>query len=211
MSRRTFHRASEAERRQDLIEATLSAIGELGVAGATVRQIAARAGVTGGLIRHYFDGKDQMVQAAYGSVMEGMASAASAALEAAGSDPRARLRAFVTANLSPPIADPRTLSLWAAFIGHVRVDPEFAGIHRDNYLAFLRTLEALLSDFLAGLGRPETAEACRRKAIAINGLLDGLWLEGSLAGDLFAHEELRGIAFDAVESLLGLPPGGLSA
>lgn len=210
MSRRSFHRASEAERRHDLIEATLSAIGELGVTGATVRQIAARAGVTGGLIRHYFDSKDQMVQAAYRSVMEGMAGAAAAALATVEDDPKKRLSAFVAANLSPPIADPKTLSLWAAFIGHVRVDPEFAAIHRDNYLSFLATLENLLSEFLASIGRPETRTACRRKAIAINGLLDGLWLEGSLAGDLFAHEELRGIALDAVESLLGLAPGDLA-
>ena len=40
MNRRTFHRAPEGERRQDLIEATLDTIAELGLQGATVRQIA---------------------------------------------------------------------------------------------------------------------------------------------------------------------------
>jgi len=88
MSRRAFHRASEAERRQDLISATLDCITELGVQGATVRQIATRAGVTGGLIRHYFDGKDQMVQAAYRDTMMGMTRTAIEAAESLDADAR---------------------------------------------------------------------------------------------------------------------------
>ncbi|MCJ9673516.1 TetR family transcriptional regulator, partial [Neorhizobium sp. SHOUNA12B] len=79
MNRRTYHRASEAERREDLIAATLDCIAEFGIQGATVRQIAMRAGVTGGLIRHYFSSKDQMLQAAYRKVMAGMTEAAVAA------------------------------------------------------------------------------------------------------------------------------------
>ena len=45
MTRRVFHRVGEAERRQDLITATLDCIAEFGIQGATVRQIAMRAGV----------------------------------------------------------------------------------------------------------------------------------------------------------------------
>ena len=41
-------------------------------------------------------------------------------------------------------------------------------------------------------------------AIAINGLLDGLWLEGCLAGELFEESELVGIALTSIETLLGL-------
>lgn len=203
MSRRPFHRAGEAERRQDLITATLDCISEYGLQGATVRQIAARAGVTGGLIRHYFTGKEQMLQVAYREVMMTIGTTAIAAAEAAGSDPRRRLHDFVIANVSPPIIDPRTLSLWAAFISHVRVDPEFARIHRENYLTFLGSLEELLTAFLAANGRPIAPEECRKLAIAINGLIDGLWLEGSLAGDLFDDQALPRIALESVESLLG--------
>jgi AcrR family transcriptional regulator len=53
VTRRSYSRATEAERREDLIAATLDCIADVGIQGATVRQIAARAGVTGGLIRHY--------------------------------------------------------------------------------------------------------------------------------------------------------------
>ncbi|HCL65905.1 MAG TPA: TetR family transcriptional regulator [Rhizobium sp.] len=203
MTRRAFHRAGEAERRQDLITATLDCISEFGLQGATVRQIAARAGVTGGLIRHYFTGKDQMLQAAYREIMTTMTMTAVMAAEASGNTARERLHDFIVANLSPPVTDPRTLSLWAAFISHVRVDTEFGRIHRENYLAFLTALEGLLDAFLAECDRPRSPVECRKLAVAITGVIDGLWLEGSLAGDLFNDQPLPRIALEAIELLLG--------
>jgi TetR/AcrR family transcriptional regulator, transcriptional repressor of bet genes len=203
MTRRTFQRAGEAERRQDLISATLDSISEHGLEGATVRDIAARAGVTGGLIRHYFTGKDQMVQAAYREMLTTMTKTAVDAMTDAGEDPHHRLKSFIIANVSPPIADPKSLSLWAAFIGRVRSDEELARIHRDNYKLFLEILEGLVTSLLISHGRTSAPSECRHLAIAINGLIDGLWLENSLASDLFDEGRLPQIALDAVEALLG--------
>lgn len=44
-------------RRQQLIDATLAAVNELGFAEASISQIAQRAGVSTGIISHYFQGK----------------------------------------------------------------------------------------------------------------------------------------------------------
>jgi len=203
MSRRPFHRAGEDVRRQDLITATLDCISETGLQGATVREIAARAGVTPGLIRHYFSSKDQMLQAAYREVMTGMTSTVVAASDGGQETARARLRDFITANLTPPVADGRRLSLWAAFISHVRVDPAFAQIHRESYLALRSALEALVADVLAEAGAPPDDTRCRELAIAINGVIDGLWLEGTLVGDLFSDNPLPDLAIRSVEALLG--------
>ncbi|MBT9369065.1 TetR family transcriptional regulator C-terminal domain-containing protein [Rhizobium sp. CSW-27] len=210
MSRRTFHRASEAERREDLIAATLDCIAEFGIQGATVRQIATRAGVTGGLIRHYFASKDLMMQAAYREVMRMMSEPAYAAADGDGTA-REKLVRFIAGNLTPPVTDPRMLSLWAAFIGHIRVEPEFAAIHRENYIGFLAVLEGLLSAFFAEQGRPIDTQTCRRHAIALNGLIDGLWLEGTLVADMFSENQLADTALTSVERLLGLSAGELSA
>ena len=206
--RRSYHRASEAERRDDLIAATLDCIAEVGIQGATVRQIAARAGVTGGLIRHYFTSKDQMLQAAYRQLMNGITQTTKAASE--GTDPRERLRRFIVANVTPPVTDSRTLSLWAAFISHIPLDPAFAAIHRESYLAFLAELEILLAAFFAGRDRIVSKTQCRTYAIALNGLIDGLWLEGTLAPDMFKDQEIAETAIASVEALLRLEPGELS-
>ncbi|MEC9462825.1 MAG: TetR family transcriptional regulator C-terminal domain-containing protein [Pseudomonadota bacterium] len=203
MTRRTFQRAGETERRKDLIAATLDSISEHGLEGATVRDIAARAGVTGGLIRHYFAGKDEMVQAAYREMLAGMTGTAVDAMAEAGDDPRQRLHDFIVANVSPPIADPKALSLWAAFIGRVRSDEELARIHRENYLVFIAILEDLVQAVLAQHHHKSVFNEVRHLAVAINGLIDGLWLENSLASDLFDEGPLSDIALDAVEAMLG--------
>lgn len=209
-ARRSYTRASEAERREDLILATLDCIAEVGIQGATVRQIANRAGVTAGLIRHYFTGKDQMLEAAYRAVMDGMTQTA---IEAAREDeaPRARLRRFIIANLTPPVTDSRTLSLWAAFISHIQTDPSFAAIHRDNYLAFLQEVETLLLAFFDERGTALSPKQCRSFAISLNALIDGLWLEGTLTADLFDEHELADAALASVEALLRLTPGELAS
>ena len=168
-----------------------------------MREVATRAGVTPGLIRHYFSSKDQMLQAAYREVMTGMTSKVADAADKGQSSARARLHDFIVANLTPPVADGRALSLWAAFISHVRVDPDFAEIHRESYLAFRSVLEALVADVLTEAGQTADTKRCQELAIAINGVIDGLWLEGTLVGDLFSETPLPGIAVRSVEVLLG--------
>ena len=204
MTRRTFHHESEDVRRQDLISATLDCIVDYGIQGATVRQIAERAGVTPGLIRHYFVSKDLMLQAAYREVVNTMFATASKAAEDEATDPASKLRVFVLSNFKAPIIDQRMLSLWATFISQTGVDPALAAIHRESYLSYRNSLETMLGDAIASVGRTIDADERRGLAIAINGLIDGLWLEGCMAGDLFEENELARTALRAVERITGL-------
>ncbi len=85
----------------------MTLIGEGGPAAATVRAIAERAGVTPGLIRHYFTTKEELTRAAYATLMatddRGQCRGCWRMLRTA---PEARLAAFVTASLRPPVVDP---------------------------------------------------------------------------------------------------------
>ena len=204
MPRRSFHHESVEVRRQDLIAATLDAIAESGLRGATVREIADRAGVTPGLIRHYFTSKELLFQAAYRAVMNTMFETASTAADEDASDAVNQLRTFVLANFKPPIIDPRNLSLWATFISQITVDEALAAIHREGYLAFRDRLEAYIAAALEQDGRGLAPGELRYLAIAINGLMDGLWLEGSMAADMFGEGELAHVALSSVERLLGI-------
>jgi TetR/AcrR family transcriptional regulator, transcriptional repressor of bet genes len=204
LTRRPFRRASEDERRNDLIQATLDCVAEMGLKGATVRKIAMKAGVTNGLIRHYFDSKDQMIQAAYRAVMTGMTTTARDAA-AHDSDPRERFRQFVASSLSPPVVDARTLSLWATFISFIHVDREMAAIHRHGYLEYRDEVERLVRAVYAAEGRAAEDVEFRRLAIKINAVIDGLWLEGCLAAEIFQDDELVASGIAAVEAILGMP------
>jgi AcrR family transcriptional regulator len=61
---RPERRRDQAEwRRERLLDAALAVFVEKGADGATVKDITAAAGVTPGLLYHYFDGKDALVMA----------------------------------------------------------------------------------------------------------------------------------------------------
>jgi TetR/AcrR family transcriptional regulator, transcriptional repressor of bet genes len=55
-----FHRADPDVRRQSLIAACARILAKRGGHGASVRTICAEAGVSPGLLRHYFDGIDAL-------------------------------------------------------------------------------------------------------------------------------------------------------
>ena len=198
--RRPYKRESEATRRDALILAALDLVGEAGPEAATVRAIADRAGVTPGLIRHYFTSKDELIRAAYRRLMEWLTQDSSVALLQADKGPKAQLVAFVQASLRPPVVDPARLGLWAGFLNALRRDPEMRVIHDQGYRAYRDLLEALI----AALPRDATAAQCRRDAIACNAVIDGLWLEGSALPEAFAVGELEDIGIASVSAILGI-------
>ncbi|MGZ3639196.1 MAG: TetR/AcrR family transcriptional regulator, partial [Ktedonobacterales bacterium] len=53
------------DRREQILEAALDVFAEEGLNGATTKEIAARAGVTHGLIYFYFPSKDDLFNAAF--------------------------------------------------------------------------------------------------------------------------------------------------
>jgi TetR/AcrR family transcriptional regulator, transcriptional repressor of bet genes len=198
--RRKFRREGEGRRREALMTATLELVAEAGVSGATVRAIAERAGVTPGLIRHYFEGKDELVRAAYATVMNRMTAESAAAAEPEGDDPVARLRAFVAVSLRPPVMDAERVGLWAGFLHQVRRDPAMRVVHEATYLAYRDRLQALIE---ALPDRP-TCVSPRALAIACNGMIDGLWMEGGVLPEAFAEGELETIGLGAIGAILGV-------
>ena len=204
MTRRAFHHEPEEVRQNDLIAATLDAIAELGLAGATVREVAFRAGVTPGLIRRYFDNKERLVAAAYRTFISDLIAMAEAGC---GDGPAlSRLAGLIRASVTAPVADGRTLSIWAAFIGAVNTDPVMAETHREGYQAFRDLIERLVGEVLMEHGAAATQQDIRRHAIVLNALLDGLWIEISMGGDDFSRLDVVRITLDSVATLLGVDP-----
>lgn len=202
-ARRSFTREGEDQRRQDLVDATLTCIATLGMERTTVREIAIKAGVTAGLIRHYFASKDELVLAAYTHYVEQITVQSREAVDGS-AEPLQRLATFVRTSLMPPVVDQTKLSLWAGFIEHVRTNPEMAAVHRQGYLASRDDATALINAALIHGGQRPDDAALRRYSIAVNAIIDGLWLEGSMSPDQFKSGEIVSIAFAAIEALLQL-------
>lgn len=200
MARAAAKRESADFRRQSLIEAAAECLADKGVAGTSVRTICARAGVSPGLLRHYFEGIDDLIAATYRDVTEQVSRSLAEAEEEAGPDPRQRLIAFVTASFRPPIANPKLLATWLAFWSLVNTRPAIAAIHGETYRGYREGLERLLAS--CGL---DAAEG-QRAAIALTALVDGLWLELSLDPSTFTPAEASAIAVRWVDNWLGSPP-----
>jgi len=198
--RRTYRREGEERRREALIAAALDLVAEGGSQAATVRAIADRAGVTPGLIRHYFQGKDDLNRAAYAYVMTRIRADSAAVLDGAGADPAARLAAFVAACLCPPVTGPAAVGLWAGFLHQALRDPQMRAVHEISYLTF----RDMLQDLIAALPGDRSPEVHRELAIACNAVLDGLWLEGSILPEAFAVHELPRIGVASVGAILGI-------
>lgn len=210
MSRKAFQRLTLDDRRRSLMEATLTCVARDGLQGATVRRITEEAGVTLGLVRHYFGSKDELIRSAYAYLIGQLTSQASESSKQSEGAPEVQLALFLRANMTQPNLSERNVSLWATFIGRVRSDSTFAEIHREGYREFLTVLETLIEPVLAAHGLPHGAAACKRHAIALNGLIDGLWMEGSLNSGLYSRAMLPDLVIEASERLLALPPGVLS-
>jgi TetR/AcrR family transcriptional repressor of bet genes len=194
MTRAAFTREAPDVRRQALVAAAETVLAREGVGGTSVRAICAEAGVSPGLLRHYFEGVDELIAAAYEAVSHRIDAALDAALEAAGSAPRARLLAYLAASFAAPVLDPRLLAAWIGFWSLVKTKPRMAAIHAASYAQFRARLETLLN--AAG------AQDTRAAAIALTATVDGLWLELCLDPRTFSPEEARSIVERTVRSWL---------
>ncbi|MBE9477019.1 MAG: TetR family transcriptional regulator C-terminal domain-containing protein [Proteobacteria bacterium] len=203
-SRKQFKRESPDQRQDDLIAATLRLIASGGPEAATVRNIAMEAGVTPGLIRHYFSTKEDLIGAAYERHMTTMRYATYSTREGALPGAVARLAALVTASLTAPVTDPRAMALWAGFIQSVQRDAAMHAIHEKTYFQFRDQLQMFISDAFIELGQPKDQADLRKFAIACNAVLDGLWLEGSALPDTFETGELPAIGLASIGAILGM-------
>ena len=199
--RRPYRREGEEKRRDDLIAAAMSLVAEGGPEAATVRAIAARAGVTPGLIRHYFQSKEELTHAAYRQVMDAMThEAMRAAAAIPEEDPIGRLAAFIAANFRPPVMTTLLVGVWAGYMHLGRNDPVMHAIHEATYIGYRDRLQELI----AALPRTADPARDRREAIACNALIDGLWIEGGSLPESFDQGEVLRIALDGIGAMLGV-------
>src|ERR1700678_3302169 len=108
----------EESRRSQLVEVTIDSLAEVGFVGTTLAQIAGRAGVSPGLVAHYFGDKDGLLDAAFRSLVRRVGENVRARLRQI-STPRARIQAVIDANLAPEEFEQRTGTAWLAFWGQV--------------------------------------------------------------------------------------------
>src|SRR3989440_4511900 len=163
----------EEARRVQLVEVTIDSLAEVGYVGTTLAEIARRAGVSPGLVAHYFDDKDGLLEAAFRTLARTLAARVRARLALART-PRGRVQAVIDTNLAPEEFDKRTGTAWLAFWGqglHVRGLKRVATAYQRRMLSNLRN----------GLRRLIPREEERSLAAMIAAMIDGVWLRAALS------------------------------
>ncbi|MEO8667964.1 MAG: betaine-aldehyde dehydrogenase [Bauldia sp.] len=163
----------EDVRRRQLIDATIDTLAEVGFASTTLALIGQRARVSPGLIAHYFDDKDGLLEATLRSLASRLALGVSTRLRAAPT-PRERVAAVIEAALAPEEFEPRTCSVWLAFWGQV--------IHSVRLKRIQHVYQQrMLSNFRHDLRRLMPLADAARLSIALSAMIDGLWLRATLS------------------------------
>jgi TetR/AcrR family transcriptional repressor of bet genes len=200
-----FSREQAEVRRRTLVEAALQSLAARGLGAVSVRDVAARAGVSPGLLRHHFGGFSNLLNEAYRQTFARIDASFDTAMAQAGGDPERRMAAFLQASFGPAIVDRDLLSAWLGFWGLVRSDPDAAAVHAEGYAAYRERIERLLSDLAGARGVEVDAT---RGAIGLSAMLDGMWLELCLDPSTFSAEEAVRIATVWVDGYLGAPRKG---
>lgn len=153
-------RVDHDERRRHIAGALLRIAEREGLQGASMREVAAEAGVSVRLVQYYFSTKDELLVGALGYLAEKLTVRVRTRLEALGSPPPPR--EFVTETLLAALpTDPervRESRAWAAFYSLVLTDPDLSRLHGTDYPDRLERLLATQLG-LAGVAAPETVAA----------------------------------------------------
>ncbi|WP_405078316.1 transcriptional regulator BetI [Pectobacterium carotovorum] len=183
-------------RRQQLIEATLAAINDVGMHDASIVQIARRAGVSNGIISHYFRDKNGLLEATMRYLISHLGLAVkSRLLSLTENTPRARLRAIVQGNFDDSQTNSAAMKTWLAFWASSLHSPM---LHRLQQVNDRRLYSNLCVEFSRCLPK----DNARIAAKGLAGLIDGLWLRGALSHDAFNREEALSITYEYIDQQL---------
>jgi AcrR family transcriptional regulator len=185
--RRSFSKKGADVRRQELIDATFRCLVELGVADTSVRTIAAEAGLSLGMVRHYFNSKDELLAATYRNMSDRLREQTQALLEATPDDPLSQLEAYINAGLQPPLLDRHYVRIRFLFFELTHTNPTVKQVHDEIYERFEAKLRALVKAVADMNG---SNADCVMMSRVILTFLKGVWAEWTLSNDDFEPRQL---------------------
>ncbi|MEZ5812694.1 MAG: transcriptional regulator BetI [Rhizobiaceae bacterium] len=188
----------EAVRRRELIAAAIDAIHARGSLDITIRDIAARAGVSQGLAHHYFGSKDRLIVAAMRHLLSQFSEQIRIGLQPART-PRERISAVIRVSLGEKQFRPEVVSAWLVFYVHAQESAKA----RQLLSVYTRRLR---SNLMYGL-KPLTGDRAALVAEGIASLIDGIYIRHALGGDSQRFRDGHRLVEDYVDLQLGFSQG----
>lgn len=160
-------------RRRQLIDATIRTIEAHGFADTTIARISRTAGLSSGIIGHYFGGKNALLAATMRWLLRELQHEMIARLRRART-PVDRIEAILGANFATNQSTPEICAAWLSFYAQVPHSPELKRLHS----AYVRRLRSNLQHAFRQLLPGPAAE---RAAEGMSSMIDGIWVRAALA------------------------------
>ncbi|MEI8648243.1 transcriptional regulator BetI [Paraglaciecola sp. Hal342] len=182
-------------RRQQLIDATIESVAELGLRATTINSISKKAGLSSGIISHYFGGKQGLIEATVRYLLSNLKQSLLGGLKL-DTTPEQRLMLIVEANFSRLQQQSDATKTWLSFWAQSMHDIE---LHRLQNVNSRR----LCSNLACSFRQLMSVEDARVAAELSAAMIDGLWLRAVLSkSDKDEFEHCERLAKDYVRSLI---------
>ena len=198
-------RMSADRRRDAIVDAALAVARRKGLAGTTVRDVAAEMGTSSGLVHHYFETMDDVLAAAFERVAGEELAETEAVLADAG-DPIEVIAAFLSSYA--PVGEEWSFQLWLDAWAEASRRPVLREASSRLNLGWAALLERAIRDGVAaGIFRSDDPAGAAWRILSV---IDGLALQVVAHRTVIDHKDMLSWAATAAERELGLAAGALA-
>jgi TetR/AcrR family transcriptional regulator, transcriptional repressor of bet genes len=159
-------------RRNELIQATIDTIAAKGLADITLADIAAHAGMSPALVSHYFDGKNELLEATLRSLAKAIAQSILIRFKADPS-PLSRMHAIIDACFEAEHFRPGAMVAWTASWLYMQTNPRLAEVQRVINRRYR-------SNMLFALKQLMPEPIAKDIATTLFATIDGFWLREAI-------------------------------
>ena len=171
---KTRRTAPKEVRRQQRIDATISAIAEKGISGTTMAEVTGRAGLSLGIVSLHFENKDNLLKSPLKHLAQELRDKWGLVQDNPDLGPAEKLWGILEANFHPDICTFDKVRVWFAFFG----EAQYRAFYREMVDEFdterAVAIETLLKELADADGRSDFDAFGTTQTI--ESLADGLWL-----------------------------------
>jgi len=196
-------------RRAQILCASVKLVGRDGALGARLKDIANEAGVSLGLVQHYFGTRQELLEETFRSMLN---VSLSRIRQHTGSDvdPLVTLIAMLRLHAYGSVDFQERWGFWVELWSSARRDPVHAEIAHDVYTLWTKPFEQAV-ERLALAGRCRQDIAPSEAAIRLMGLIDGLAVRTLVDPSVMNVDDLYRMLIDAATRQLGLDADAVDA
>lgn len=167
--------ASKAERREQLIKATIRSIASNGLSDTTMSTVAGLAGLSQGIINLHFQSKEKLLLETLAFVVDEYKFLWEQAMKNAGQGSAERLSALVAVDFHPSVCDRNKLAVWFAFWSESRARPTYRKLCAARDHDYDRMLARLCAELQKEGGYSNVDPHSAARGLAA--MTEGLWLD----------------------------------